>query len=60
MNSLQKVIIVAVLALLVLNYLFPYTQYPVTKSSPDELKSTIVTKTTFIPIWKARAAHEPT
>ena len=42
-----------VFALLVLNYLFPYTQYPVTKSSPDELKSTIfATKTTFMPIWK--------
>ena len=49
---------ITVLVLLGLNYLFPYTQYPVTESSPDELQSTTVTKTTFMPIWNAHTAHE--
>ncbi len=58
MNTLQKLVVLAVLALIALNYLFPYTQYPVTESSPDKMRSTTVTKTTFMPIWEARAAHE--
>ena len=44
--------------LLLLNFAFPYTQYPVKESSEDGLSVKFTTHTAFIPIWSAQEAHE--
>ena len=55
-NTKQKSVLVLGALLLLLNFVFPYTQYPVEETSEGGMS--VRTDTTFMPIWSAREAHE--
>ena len=57
MNAKQKSVLVLGALLLLLNFVFPYTSYPVWESSEPGIERFGV-DTTFMPIWSAREAHE--
>jgi hypothetical protein len=56
MNIKQLLVLGAGAVLLVLNFLFPLTSYPL--STPTETGVKIEIHRAFMPIWEARAEHE--
>lgn len=60
MNKVQKLVLAGGGILLFLNFLFPYTQYPVKVSSQNGplIKAGVTVHHGFMPVWAALAQHE--
>jgi hypothetical protein len=57
-NTRQKLVVALGVALLVLNFLFPYTSYPVKEPSQDGRSVRITVRSGFRPLWEALREHE--
>jgi hypothetical protein len=58
MNTAQKLTLAVGAVLLALNFVFPYTSYPIKEQSEDGLRFRSTVRTGFVPVWKALAEHE--
>ena len=54
----QKFVLVIGVILLILNFVFPFTQYPIIDWSSHESRGSSTAVRGFVPIWKAIAEHE--